>query len=1478
MSMRIFGNVSSLNIINQLKTYQNTMAKSMERITAGQGIVTPADSPVSYAMSERFRTELVDIRARQSNVQSGISLLQTGETNLDRMIDILQDVKGRIEDLRGPSNPTDVKNTEIYADELLSEFGDIAETTHYNELYLFNSAREGQARSSFLTAFGPDMFQNTVASAHGIRDTFDRFNIENMLQDITKTFTAGMGDIGGAFQSINRSFAGGYLEGLTNNITIGDPNAIPGRDVSVKLDVDNIRDVQQNFSSGYVGDVTENFTVNTTTSVTGETFQAQETARIQNTFDAGGIQEGTANFEYQVGTQTQFEIANPPIEGTTRVTATEQYENGQVLDIARVHTSGSQDILGTRVGDFEVVGVQYHHPNKGSGKIASIDLKYLGEAQNIQVEAYRGKNVEADHKIATYNEVQQGDVFTIQQAGGHGGKHNYLEGMTTIQAVATENTTGPTVELTEEQFSVDGGTLTVNEFGMERAALEVSYQYGTPQADFQLTEAPVGNVEVQVNGQAVDPADYAIDGTTLTFAEGAKPQAGDQVEVNFDAGRATEAITLEQNLETVDAVRINGQETTDFTVSGNQILFNGATQPAYGNQIEVDYQATATQTLFELQDTPVAEMQVAINGQTVDPANYTIDGDTVEFNEGFAPQTGDQVTMAYGVEQDQAEFLLTDEPVTGQFEVRVQGQTVDPAAFTLEGRTLTFNEGNVPAAGMDVQVNYQAGDKLDRVTLEQEPIEGTMEVLVNGQAIQEDAQNGYTIQGDQVVFNGAANPFYGDQVEINFQTPTAPNTFVLDEAPHADGQVNVAINGRQINEAGIGTVFAENFDDIIGDLTGYEVVNGRFTAENGVATAAPDNGGDTMAMTDVRMQNARISLDVTAADRQAGDGYITFGYQNENDYFRAGVGEDGNTFVIERMQNGQAEQYATYNPAEATGETYNLQVELNGENVKVFADGELAIEANIEGLEAGQIGMGARGTGAVLDNFEIATIEGALDGYQINGDEITFFGGAIPQEGDQLTVNFEAARPNTEFDLNIEAGIEPNAGTMQVAINGQAVDAADYTIEGDTLTFTGAAQPTYGDEVTAAWDTGERLDHINLFDEVEPMPNEGTLQIFKNGELLEADGENGYELDAGYLLLNGAAQGELGDVFEARYQIGADVTELELANAPNEGTIEVTINGERIMTDEENPSNGWTIEGNTLQLHGLAVPEIGDEVQINYQTGDEFTQMTLSQTDVNAETVKVFVNGERLAAGAENGFTVEGDVVNFNGEGIPGLGDEVVVDFGVGDLMKEFELLRTPEMGTFTMTINGQEITEGAENGFTIDGRTVRLNGEGVIPGQGDNIEYNFTYTGGADTDSASPIVLPSGMETKIQTPFVADFTLVGVGLDKIDLSSEAGIDYAIEGIEFALDKAMETQVRAGAQEQRLNYSLETLQDRESKVMAADGEIRDAEMEKEMVNFMQAQMMANLTMSMLSQANINPSSAFSLLGDTMMAGGGGFGF
>ena len=1479
--MRIFGNVGSLNLINQLKTYQNSMSKSLERITSGQGIVTPADSPVAYAMSERFRTDLVANRARQSNVQSGISLLQTGQNASDRMLDLMNDIKGRLGEIRGgteggPAGPTQRRDTQIYVEELLSELGDIANTTNYNEIYLFNQARMGQTRSSFMTAFGPDMYKDTT-TAHGIRDTFERFSIDNMLQDVAKTFTAGMGGIGGDFQEINRTFNGGYLEGAQDMINVGDPNAIPGREVSVKIDVDAIQAVQQNFSAGYVEDVSETFTANVTANEV-ETIQADNTETVNNGFIAGGVQDATETFQYEAATHTQFEIAQDPRPGTVQVTATQTYTAGETLDVARINTSGKDDIVGQRIGDFEVVGVQYHHPNAGGGKIASMDLKYMGEAQNVQVEAYRGNKMEADDKIGQFDEVQQGDVFTVSRPG------KYLTGTTTLRALATDDTTGPTIDVTD-QVGVEGNTLTVGDIGMEQANLEVNYQYGVEQTEFALTDEALGGAaNVTVNGQAVDPADYAIEGNTLTFAEGAAPGFGDQVDVTFDAGRATEQVALAEAPENVNRVFVDGQEVAmdaenGFTVEGDTIAFHGAAQPQFGAEIEVDYEVAAEQTNFELQGPAMAgTAQVLVNGQPIqeDAENgFTIEGNQLTFAEGAAPTTGDEVTVNYGIDNQQAAYQLTDAPIGGEVEVRVEGQLVDPADYAVDGNQLTFAQGAVPATGQDVQVNYQAEDYLDRIAVEPEPIEGTMEVLVNGQAIQEDGTNGFTFDGNEVEFHGTARPVYGDQVEINFQTPLAPNTYQLDEAPHADGDVEVFVNGRRIQEAGTGTVYSENFEDIQGDLTGFTVIDGTWTAENGNATAVPDNGGDTAAVTDVRMGAARIEADITAGDAAEGGGYIVFGHQNENDYFRAGIAEDGNTYTIERMVDGQAEQYATYEPTEPTGETVNLRVELNGENVKLFADDELAIDANIEGLQSGEIGMGARGVGATFDNFEIGTLEGTQDGYEIQDDLITFHGAAAPQEGDEITINYEVPRAHENFDLNITEDIQPNEDTMQVTVNGAAVDPADYAIEGDTLTFTGAVQPTYGDEVEVGWETGERLDHINVFNETDPFPNEGTLEVFKNGEQL-VEGED-FEMDAGYMLLNGAAQGELGDVFEVNYQIGQDVTELELAQAPNEGTVALEINGERIMNDPEDPSNGWTVEGNTIQLHGLAVPEIGDEVRVDYQTGEEFLQMTLSQTDVNPETVTVRVNGEELAQDAENGFTIQGDTIHFAGGGIPQLGDEVEVDFGVGPLMKEFELARTPTEGTFRMEINGQEIANDAENGFTVEGRTVQLHGD-AIPAQGDAIDFTYDYTGGADTDTASPVILPTGLETKIQTPFVHDMTLVGLGLDKVDLSTSMGVERALEGINASIDTLLETQVRAGAQENRLNYSLETLTDREADLVESDGEIRDAEMEKEMVNYMQSQMMANLTYSLLSQGNLDSGSVFQLMGDTMMMGGGGFGF
>ena len=359
------------------------MSKSLERITSGHGIVTPADSPVAYAMSERFRTDLVANRARQSNVQSGISLLQTGQNAADRMVDVLNDIKGRLGEIRGgteggPAGPTQRRDTQIYVEELLGELGDIANTTNYNEIYLFNQARMGQTRSSFMTAFGPDMFQDNV-TAHGVRDTFERFGIDNMLQDIERTFTAGMNGIGGTYQDINRTFAGGYLQNVTDTINIGDPSEIPGREVSVKLDVDAIRDVTQNFSAGNAEPVAENFTAGgienvtdnfnvTATDNVAETFMAAATQTITDTFTFEGAVDVTQNVGgWQAGQAVDLQGA--PNAGTLQVTATQTFEGGEALDQQTLRTDRGQNLVGERFGDFEVTAVNFHHGN--SGKINS---------------------------------------------------------------------------------------------------------------------------------------------------------------------------------------------------------------------------------------------------------------------------------------------------------------------------------------------------------------------------------------------------------------------------------------------------------------------------------------------------------------------------------------------------------------------------------------------------------------------------------------------------------------------------------------------------------------------------------------------------------------------------------------------------------------------------------------------------------------------------------------------------------------------------------------------------------------------------------------------------------------------------------------------------------------------------------------------------------------------------------------------------
>ncbi len=576
--------------------------------------------------------------------------------------------------------------------------------------------------------------------------------------------------------------------------------------------------------------------------------------------------------------------------------------------------------------------------------------------------------------------------------------------------------------------------------------------------------------------------------------------------------------------------------------------------------------------------------------------------------------------------------------------------------------------------------------------------------------------------------------------------------------------------------------------------------------------------------------------------------------------------------TIERITNGKKKTVTSVKEKVGTARDYNLRVELEGENVRLFLNDELKMDENVNGLQAGQIGRGVHHGVTNFDNCRIET-PGA-DGFTLEGDTVRFTGDTVPRQGDEVVFDYQAAQDYTEFDLGLGGGVTSNADTLQVTVNGQTVEPDQYIIEGDTLTFNGDVPPGYGDEVGVDFETVAALTEIDLNQVLGgDVPNDGTLQVFKNGIQLARDDENGYTVEGDVLRLNGTGRGDADDQFEIRYQTEEAFDEIKLENEPagdgtvgdgTVGNVSVTVNGAEISQDD---LNGFTIQGDTLQLHGDAVPALGDEIEVRYQLVDEMRSIELEQEQVLADTVRVFINGQELIRDEENGFTVDGNVVNFNGSAAPQTLDQVAIQYDTaGERLTEFELERTPETGTFSLSLNGRPIREDEESGFTIEGRMVQLHGD-AIPEGGEVLEVSYRFTGGEGEETgAEPIILTTVNGDRLTTAFPADFTREGLSLDVFNLDNRDGAQQALSALDSALNRVDHAIDRTRFQQQELGIAIDTLAHHEVRLgQYANLPANRGGYSPDFLGEMVTEMLTNIATTLLAQGDLNSQRATSLM-------------
>ncbi|MEB3286451.1 MAG: flagellin [Vampirovibrionales bacterium] len=162
MGMYIRSNQASLNVLRNLTSVGFDLNKSLERLASGYKINRASDGAASLAISEGLRSQIRGSQAAQTNIQQGISMLQTADGASQGIYESLQ----RIRELAVAAGNSGADFSALSAEftQRVTEINQIANGTEYNDQVLLN----GSLGATINLQVGPNAGDTiNIASAFG---------------------------------------------------------------------------------------------------------------------------------------------------------------------------------------------------------------------------------------------------------------------------------------------------------------------------------------------------------------------------------------------------------------------------------------------------------------------------------------------------------------------------------------------------------------------------------------------------------------------------------------------------------------------------------------------------------------------------------------------------------------------------------------------------------------------------------------------------------------------------------------------------------------------------------------------------------------------------------------------------------------------------------------------------------------------------------------------------------------------------------------------------------------------------------------------------------------------------------------------------------------------------------------------------------------------------------------------------------------
>ena len=141
MSLMINTNIDAFDAHRNLVNTENSLSKSMQRLSSGLRINSAADDAAGLAISQKLTGQVNGLDQAQRNAQDGVSMVQTAEGSLNQVHAMLQRVRElAVQYGNGTLAASDQAAIQSEVNQLQSEIARIGSTAQFNGIALFSGS------------------------------------------------------------------------------------------------------------------------------------------------------------------------------------------------------------------------------------------------------------------------------------------------------------------------------------------------------------------------------------------------------------------------------------------------------------------------------------------------------------------------------------------------------------------------------------------------------------------------------------------------------------------------------------------------------------------------------------------------------------------------------------------------------------------------------------------------------------------------------------------------------------------------------------------------------------------------------------------------------------------------------------------------------------------------------------------------------------------------------------------------------------------------------------------------------------------------------------------------------------------------------------------------------------------------------------------------------------------------------------------